>query len=271
MTQFWGQFAILYGAALIGAAALMPYAWRMVRTSGRPLRLPPPVILLLSFAQTAILFVLVVAGGLIAAQAVGLGAPMVERIVAGRPIAEASLGLPPAAAFGGLAGLFLTGADLVLLPRMPAKLLVMARESTLWENFTASFYGGLNEELLTRLLGMSGVAWLLARLWHTASGTPTDAVFWSANIVMALLFAAGHLPATHNLAGRLTPLVIFRALALNMPIAILCGWLFCRFGIEAAIAAHFSADIVYHVGGTALLKANDRHRFIPGFPPAPSP
>jgi hypothetical protein len=53
---------------------------------------------------------------------------------------------------------------------------------------------------------------------------------------------------------------------LNTPVAVVCGWLFWRVGIEAAIVAHFMVDIVYHVIGTALLRLNDRVRFLAWIP-----
>jgi hypothetical protein len=136
------------------------------------------------------------------------------------------------------------------------------------ENFTASFYGGLNEELLFRLLGLSGMAWLLSRVWHTPLGRLTDATLWSANVIMAVVFGLGRLPAALAITGSITPLLIGRTLVLNVPIGLICGWLLWRFGIEAAIVAHFTADIVYHVGGTLLLRANDHFGVLPWFPPA---
>ena len=176
-----------------------------------------------------------------------------------RPLAEAmSLGV----ATGAVAGLFLTATDLALLPRLP-QLLELTRKTSLLENFLASFYGGIDEELLTRLLGVSGVAWLIS----LATGSPPPpAAYWIAILVMAVLFGLGHLPATKAVAGRITPLILLRALVLNGVVAILCGWLFWRYGIEAAIVAHLSVDLVYHVGGTALLRANDRRRFLSWVP-----
>jgi hypothetical protein len=262
----WGEFGVLYAAALAGAACLTPYVLRLIRSSTRPVKMSPAVAAAAGFAQNAVLFAIVVFAGLAAAHAVGLGAPYVGALTGGaapaRPLAQAmAVGLG-----GGVAaGLFLTGADLVLLPRMP-KLLELARRSTLLENFLASFYGGINEEFLTRLLGVSGLVWLIG-LVDRARPAPDWAV-WTAIVVMAVLFGLGHLPATKAVAGKITGLILLRALALNGPIAILCGWLFWRYGVEAAILAHFSADIVYHVGGTALLQANDRRRFLAWFPPA---
>jgi membrane protease YdiL (CAAX protease family) len=71
---------------------------------------------------------------------------------------------------------------------------------------------------------------------------------------MAILFGIGHLPALKSLLGRISPLMLARSLLLNAPIGLICGWLFWTYGIEAAIVAHFSADIVYHVFGTVVMR-----------------
>lgn len=262
----WAKFAMLYAGALLGAVAVAPYSLRLIEQSGRSISAGRFVLFVL--AQNAVLFCVVIALGLLVARAVGLGAPYIDAALGGpapghspREMLVWSLWL------GGAGGAFLLAIDLALIPQLPA-LLALARKTSLWENFTASFYGGLNEELLFRLLGLSGMAWLLSCAWQTPSGRPTDAALWSANVIMAALFGLGHLPATMAIAGSITPLLIGRTLILNMPIALICGWLFWRFGIEAAIVAHFTADIVYHVGGTLLLRANDQFGILPWFPPA---
>jgi hypothetical protein len=174
--------------------------------------------------------------------------------------ASVAVALRSGVAWGVGAGLLLTAADLIFLPHLP-KLLKLARETSLLANFSASFYGGINEELLTRLLGVSALTWLLQRV------LPIGLAAWGAIAVMALIFALGHLPATRAVEGKITPLLLGRTIGLNTPLAVACGWFFWRFGIEVAIAAHLVADLVYHVGGTALLRANDRHGFLPGLPP----
>ena len=45
----------------------------------------------------------------------------------------------------------------------------------------------------------------------------------------------------------LTPLVITRAILLNGIGGVVFGWLYWKRGLEAAMIAHFSADIVLHV------------------------
>ncbi|HEV2365672.1 MAG TPA: hypothetical protein VGS12_15890 [Caulobacteraceae bacterium] len=256
--RFWNEFGELYGGALIGAVAVLPYTRRLLsqpRALGRhPPRLSPRALLLLGLAQNAALFALVVAAGIPAARAVGLGG-------LGRTSGAA---LTWAGVFGGAAGLLLVAIDLSLLPRLPA-LLELARNASLSENFFASFYGGLNEELLTRFFGVSAGAWLLSLPWR-ASPRPAGWMFWCAIGLMAAAFSLAHLPATRAAIGRLTTLAVARAFALNAPLGVLCGWLFWRFGIAAAMLAHFTADIVYHVGGSVLLRANDRFRFMRWIP-----
>ena len=56
----------------------------------------------------------------------------------------------------------------------------------------------------------------------------------------------GHLPAADRLWG-LEPVVVLRTLLLNGMAGVAFGWLYWKRGIEMAMLAHFSADIVLHV------------------------
>jgi Type II CAAX prenyl endopeptidase Rce1-like len=90
------------------------------------------------------------------------------------------------------------------------------------------------------------LVWLGHSISKTEEGHPTLAVLWSANILAAVLFGPGHLPATAAVFP-LTPLVILRAIALNGLIGIAFGYLYFKHGLEAAILSHFTADIILHV------------------------
>ncbi len=115
-----------------------------------------------------------------------------------------------------------------------------------WKGFLASFYGGIAEEIHLRLFVMSFFAWLGNFISKTAEGKPTSAVFWTANILAAVLFGLGHLPATALLVP-ITLLIIVRAVLLNGLIGVVCGWLYWKRGLESAMISHFSADLVLHV------------------------
>jgi membrane protease YdiL (CAAX protease family) len=61
-------------------------------------------------------------------------------------------------------------------------------------------------------------------------------VFAAANIISALLFAAGHLPATIGIFGEVTPLILVRCFLLNGGFGLLFGAFFQRWGIHYAMA-----------------------------------
>ena len=74
---------------------------------------------------------------------------------------------------------------------------------------------------------------------------PADGAFWTAILLATLLFGLGHLPATKSITP-LTPMLIVRAITLNGIAGIGFGWLYWRYGLEAAMLSHFSADILLH-------------------------
>jgi Type II CAAX prenyl endopeptidase Rce1-like len=257
VSLFWTEFGILFAASLFGGAAVLPYGLRLLRGSAqkKPLKMSLPVILLLSLLQTAVFFAIVTGVGLFAAHAIGLGAPLLEAALAGSLSLQAIAGtMEIAVILGAGAGALLLMADFLFLPYWPRPLLDMTLRTTPLDNFLASFYGGINEELLMRLFGLSALAWLFSLVFRTAAGTPTLTALWIANVIMTIVFGLGHLPALKKTAGTISRVMFARSLILNAPIGLLCGWLFWTYGIEAAIVAHFSADIIYHVLGTVILR-----------------
>jgi len=110
-----------------------------------------------------------------------------------------------------------------------------------------SFTGGVNEEVMFRLFGVSLVAWVGGLVSRDSEGRPRPAVLWIAIVVVAVAFGLSHLPATAAIGLPLDALVVTRAIILNSIVGIACGWLYWRRGLESAMVAHFSADIVLHV------------------------
>lgn len=109
----------------------------------------------------------------------------------------------------------------------------------------ASFlYGGIVEELMLRLFFMSLLAWLIWKLFFRKQEKAPEKALIAANIIAALLFAAGHLPATAMLFETLTPLILFRCFLLNGGFGLLFGWLYRKYGIQYAMVSHALAHIV---------------------------
>ncbi|MEE0181126.1 MAG: CPBP family glutamic-type intramembrane protease [Anaerovoracaceae bacterium] len=110
----------------------------------------------------------------------------------------------------------------------------------------AVLYGGIVEKILMRLFLMSLISFILWKLFfrNTSKNKLPDKIFISANIISALLFAAGHLPATAAAFGALTPMLLARCFLLNGIFGLLFGRLYRRYGIWYAMAAHMLVHIV---------------------------
>lgn len=107
-------------------------------------------------------------------------------------------------------------------------------------------YGGVIEEVMLRLFFMSLIAFVLWKLFfrkYDAENIPTK-VFVISNVIAALLFAAGHLPATFVTFGGITPLLLVRCFLLNGGFGLIFGWLYRKYGIVYAMLAHALFHIV---------------------------
>lgn len=246
----WREFALLTVAGIVAAILLIPYVLTLEapQLSKVRARIPLPLLLTAQIAQIAVLIALFVALGLVLAHRCGLGAPLLERWLAG---ASMPPGLAKTFSLATAAGVAVSLVILALdgwflrrhLPHLAAP---TAINPPAWQGFLASFYGGITEELLLRLGLMSFFVWLLAKVWHDENRFPKTSAFWVANTIAATLFGLGHLPATAALMP-LTTFVIVRALVLNGLPGFVFGWLYWKRGLESAMVAHFAGDLVLHV------------------------
>lgn len=104
-------------------------------------------------------------------------------------------------------------------------------------------YGAVIEEVMLRLFWMSLVVFVLWKLFQRKREQPSTAVMVSANIIAALLFAAGHLPTTFVTIGS-SALIIFRCFLLNGTFGLAFGWLYRKYGLRYAMIAHGGCHIV---------------------------
>lgn len=247
----------LWIAAFVGAICLFPYALALapetLDRAAQQLELPIPAIIAISLLQSAFTLGFATFVGLWAARKLGLGAPLVDAILQHEisPYSVRRVG-SLAIALGATVGLLVIGLDLIAFHAVSDSLQGAAKlEIPPWKGFLASFYGGISEEILLRLFLLSMIALGirgLVRLVSRSQGPDrlSTSVFWTANIIAAVLFGLGHLPATAEIVP-LTTLVVFRAILLNGIVGVVAGFLFWRRGIEMAMLCHFSADIVLHV------------------------
>jgi hypothetical protein len=256
----WSEFAILYGAAVFGIACVMPYTLELsadaLKRAQARMRQPRWVLVLLQSAQSVVLFGVATGFGLLIAHHIGLGAPLIEDLLAGKRVTAQALGfIAPALILGAASSAAALIVEIaVFWPRLPQAMRETFPIPALWKRLLASFYGGIDEEILIRLFLLSLLAWLIGLAWHLPGGGPTLGALWLANLIAAVIFGLGHLPATAAVV-KLTPLLVGRAILLNGVIGVAAGYLFWRYGLEAAILAHFSADIVLHGIGDSIATA----------------
>ena len=109
------------------------------------------------------------------------------------------------------------------------------------ENIIASIiYGGVVEEVMLRLFFMSLVAVIICKVTKKEIN---DKILILSNVIAAILFAAGHLPATAIMIG-ITPMIVFRCFLLNGGLGLVFGRLYRKYGIHCAMIAHIGVHIV---------------------------
>ena len=104
-------------------------------------------------------------------------------------------------------------------------------------------YGAVIEEVMLRLFCMSLAAFLLWKVFDRKAEKPPVGILMAANVISALLFAAGHLPTTFLTIGA-TPLIIFRCFLLNGVFGLAFGWLYRKHGLRYAMLAHGGCHII---------------------------
>ena len=95
--------------------------------------------------------------------------------------------------------------------------------------------GGIIEEVMMRLFFMSLVVFIISKIIKKKE-IPTI-VFIIANVLAALLFAAGHLPSTATMTT-LTPLIIIRCFLFNGGLGMTFGYLYRKYNIRYAMISH---------------------------------
>lgn len=233
----------------IGIIALIPYSMTTLQTS----ELIPEgislsfVMTVNTIAQVIQLFVMVLIGVRLQDRA-GLGAPIFESLAYGKEVPKISgkwmlIGVV-GSVIGSLAVILLDVFVFTPNIEMPSG---QATEAIWWQGVLASFYGGITEELMLRLFVMTLIVWIIAVIFKKDKNSIPKSVYFTAIVLTALLFGLGHLPATAQLFGELTTILVVRALVLNGLLGLWFGFLYWKKGLEYAMVAHFSADIFLHV------------------------
>ena len=253
----WKLFWLLLVACVLGIAAALPYIYALFRHTiarGGPLPMPLPILVTVQLMQSTILFGGIVSLGILLSRKVGIDAPILQawlyRPGRGYPAGWLRTPLLWGLAIGVVAFLL---TFLVFFPLIPEWPLQEEAALPIWQRFLVCFYGAITIEFLMRFFLLSLFLWLLKKIARDASPRPGAGIFWTANVFVALIYAAAHLPAAISLMP-ITPIVLTAVLLPSGLAGLAFGYLTWTRGIEAAMLAHFSSDFVTHVLGPMILR-----------------
>ncbi|MGB9937871.1 MAG: type II CAAX prenyl endopeptidase Rce1 family protein [Methanobacterium sp.] len=177
-----------------------------------------------------------------------MGLPIIEGWLEDKPVKDYFISIYPISIILGIiAGILIISLDyLFSFAGATINITQASINPPAWQGFLASFYGGINEEILLRLFLMTLLVWIFFKIKETGEGKPTKIGMWLAIILAAVIFGIGHLPAVMTIST-LIPIVIARTIILNSAGGIIFGWLYWRKGLESAMISHFSTDIILHI------------------------
>jgi len=94
--------------------------------------------------------------------------------------------------------------------------------------------------------------WLAGKVWQIQR-PPTSQLLWIVNALIAIGFGVAHLPQWSTITPLTLP-IILTVVFLNSIGGLTFGYLYFENGLEAAMIAHFFADLVLHVIGSGYLQ-----------------
>ncbi len=226
----------------LGLPGIVAVSWLVLPLlfEGRALPVPPHVVSMVSALQSSVLLALAAGVGVRLAPALGLQAPFLSTLAKGKP----SLWVLREQLLPGLVGGLLGAAVLFASARFAPDALAAVQDRFSMPLAARLLYGGITEEILMRW-GLMTL--LLSAGWHLVqrgAGKPSAMLVWAAILITALLFGALHLPIAAQMLGGLSDGVIWYVVLANASFGIVAGYLYWKYGLEAAIIAHLTAHAV---------------------------
>jgi len=201
-----------------------------------------------------VLYLIVGFGGLLLANQVGLGMPFIEGWTKREPVWNRLPGVAGIAILAGILTPLTSVLDTALASFIKPYAQYLAQFSTLnvinppaWQGLLTSFSAGVTEETAYRLFVLSLLGLLGSRIFRSQTGRPVPWQLWAAGVASAILFGLAHLPLARQLGVPIEAIAVVRIIIHNGVPGVVYGWLFWTFGLESAMLAHASADVVIKV------------------------
>lgn len=232
-------FYILWMSSILSTILVLPYVLTVEGELIEAAGVSMPIIVLIAIIQGGIIFGISSYVGLILAEKAGFKLPLLKAWIEHKEMHYKKT-LLKSIIFGLMTGLSIFIIDKFLFPLS----IISSINVELWKGFLGSFYGGIAEEILMRLFLVSLFVFILTKIFK--KDEKNSVIVWTSIIIVSIIFGLGHLPITSAIVP-ITPMVVLRAIVLNGIGGIVFGWLYWKKGLEFAIIAHFSADIVLQI------------------------
>ena len=122
-------------------------------------------------------------------------------------------------------------------------------QPTIYKMIGGLLVGGIIEEVMMRLFFMSLLVFIISKLFCKNKKEIPTIVFVIANIIAALLFAAGHLPSTATMTVLTLPIII-RCFLFNGGLGLAFGYLYRKYGIGYAMISH---GLIHLISDTLMI------------------
>lgn len=238
-------FMILFIAGIIVSIAVLPYAMDLVSNTLKDSSIPVSQVVIVSIVQSVIMFAVAVFIGIKLYKKVNFSLPILEGIIEKKSVNISwKKFLTTSVGSGLLVAIIILILEYFFVMMGSSISLYKSSVPVWWKGLLGAIYGGIGEELLLRFCLMTAFVWVVSKFQKKEN--PTSKVVWVGIVIIAVIFGLLHLPVTAAMTT-ITPLIIARAILLNGIGGIVFGYLYWKKGLESAIIAHFSADIVLHV------------------------
>lgn len=237
----WPLIMVLIGLSLPGILIAVPRLIHLLlaRNSDQLKRR----ISRLGMVQTLFMVILMSVGGAVLSLRTGLNAPVLEGILAGKPVWSMVQAFLLPVFLVTLSGLvifllFYYG----LMPRYLDQntLTIMRRIRAALRPDGCVLYGGVVEEVIARW----GLMNVLVYFSILLLGRNSELVVWNAMLISSLLLSLSHLPAYIAAGCKNNRFFLYSMVLLTGWQAVMFGWLFWQYGLLAAIISH----MLFHLG-----------------------
>lgn len=244
--------ALIVVLNLIGAVLMVPFVIIFANATPQSVRFPWFFWLAIQLLSYGFMAAITVPIGVWLGTRVGLDAPVFRGIAKGdfsvlNPI---RVGWMAAMAVGVAVGTLVFFVDKMLPPEvsgagMNQEAIKTIEAAPAWIRLIAAFGTGITEETWCRYGFLAFIVWAGAAL--TGSERPSAVYFWVANVLASLPFAVMYIFNLLFLGGTATPESVAYLVGFNSLVALTCGWLYWKYGIESAMASHTIGDVVMRV------------------------